>query len=49
YPWRVERFELHQDSGGPGKFRGGLGVIRDYRIIGHDAGLTVTKTRGTLQ
>lgn len=23
FPWRVERFELHQDSGGPGKFRGG--------------------------
>ena len=45
YPWRVERFELHQDSGGPGKFRGGLGVIRDYRIIGHDAGLTVTTDR----
>jgi N-methylhydantoinase B len=45
YPWRVERFELHQDSGGPGRFRGGLGVIRDYRIIGHDAGLTVTTDR----
>ncbi|MGQ9602191.1 MAG: hydantoinase B/oxoprolinase family protein [Candidatus Bipolaricaulia bacterium] len=45
YPWRVERFELIQDSGGPGKFRGGLGVRRDYRIIGHRAGLTVTTDR----
>ena len=45
YPWRVERFELQQDSGGPGKFRGGLGVIRDYRIIDHKAGLTVTTDR----
>jgi N-methylhydantoinase B len=45
YPWRVDRFELRQGSGGPGKFRGGLGVIRDYRIIGHDAGLTVTTDR----
>lgn len=45
FPWRVEQFELHQDSGGPGKFRGGLGVCRDYRIIGHDAGLTVTTDR----
>jgi N-methylhydantoinase B len=45
YPWRVERFELRQGSGGPGKFRGGLGVIRDYRIIGHKAGLTVTTDR----
>jgi N-methylhydantoinase B len=45
YPWRVERFELQKDSGGPGKFRGGLGVIRDYRIIDHKAGLTVTTDR----
>jgi N-methylhydantoinase B len=45
YPWRVERFELIQDSGGPGRFRGGLGVRRDYRIIGHKAGLTVTTDR----
>jgi N-methylhydantoinase B len=45
YPWRVERFEFSQDSGGPGKFRGGLGVRRDYRIIGHNAGMTVTTDR----
>ena len=44
YPWRVERYELAQDSGGAGKFRGGLGVRRDYRL-GSDAGLTVTTDR----
>ena len=44
YPWRVERFELVQDSGGAGKTRGGLGVRRDYRL-GFDAGLTVTADR----
>ena len=44
YPWHVERFELIQDSGGPGKFRGGLGVRRDYRLA-HDAGMTVTADR----
>jgi len=44
YPWRVERFELAQDSGGAGRFRGGLGVQRDYRL-GFDAGLTVTTDR----
>jgi N-methylhydantoinase B len=27
----VERYELIQDSGGAGTFRGGLGVRRDYR------------------
>jgi N-methylhydantoinase B len=45
FPFRAERFELAQDSGGPGKFRGGLGVRRDYRIVGHDAGMTVTTDR----
>jgi len=45
FPWRVERFELQQDSGGPGRFRGGLGVRRDYRILDHEAGLTVTTDR----
>lgn len=32
YPLEVLRWELIQDSGGPGKFRGGLGVRRDYRM-----------------
>jgi N-methylhydantoinase B len=45
FPWRVERFELIQDSGGAGRFRGGLGARRDYWIIGHQAGLTVTTDR----
>jgi N-methylhydantoinase B len=45
YPWLVERFELNQDTGGPGKYRGGLGARRDYRVIGHDAGMTVTTDR----
>jgi N-methylhydantoinase B len=44
YPWQVERFELRRDSGGAGKYRGGLGVVRDYRL-GFDAGLTVTTDR----
>jgi len=44
YPWRVERFELRTDSGGAGKYRGGLGVVRDYQL-GFDAGLTVTTDR----
>ena len=28
------RFELVTDSGGPGRFRGGLGYVRDYRMLG---------------
>jgi N-methylhydantoinase B len=30
FPTRVTRFELISDSGGPGTFRGGLGVRREY-------------------
>src|SRR5690348_6936211 len=33
FPVRVERYELAQDSGGPGTFRGGLGVRRQWRIL----------------
>ncbi len=30
YPVRIARYELIQDSEGPGRFRGGLGLRRDY-------------------
>jgi len=37
YPLRVERYELIRDSGGAGRFRGGLGIRRDIRVIDHRA------------
>lgn len=45
FPFRIERLELIQDSGGAGESRGGLGCRRQYKILGHDAGLTVTSDR----
>ena len=33
YPFRVEEMSLWQDSGGPGKFRGGLGIRKVYRVL----------------
>ncbi len=33
YPLRVERYELLTDSGGPGRYRGGLGVRREVRYL----------------
>jgi N-methylhydantoinase B len=36
FPARVERFEMLADSGGPGRWRGGLGFARDYRILTND-------------
>jgi N-methylhydantoinase B len=46
FPLRVERYELVPDSGGTGRWRGGLGVCRDIRVVGD--GITVA-TRGARQ
>ncbi|MGQ9601957.1 MAG: hydantoinase B/oxoprolinase family protein [Candidatus Bipolaricaulia bacterium] len=37
YPLRVERYELRPDSCGAGRWRGGLGIRRDIRVLGHRA------------
>ncbi len=33
FPTRLKRFELIRDSGGPGVFRGGLGIVREYENL----------------
>jgi N-methylhydantoinase B len=33
FPMRVLRFDVRTDSGGPGKFRGGLGCTREYQLL----------------
>jgi N-methylhydantoinase B len=33
YPVRVERYELRRGSGGGGRFRGGDGVVREFRAL----------------
>ena len=35
YPLLVERYELVENSGGAGKWRGGMGLRRVYRGLGH--------------
>jgi N-methylhydantoinase B len=38
FPLRVERYEIHADSGGAGKYRGGCGARRVWRLLeGADA------------
>ena len=39
-PLRVHRFALRPDSGGAGKFRGGLGVLREYEVLEGEMSLT---------
>jgi N-methylhydantoinase B len=33
FPLRIRQFSLRPDSSGPGKYRGGLGHIRDFHIL----------------
>ncbi|OWT54818.1 hydantoinase B/oxoprolinase family protein [Candidimonas nitroreducens] len=34
HPYRLESYEIRQDSAGPGRMRGGVGVIKQYHITG---------------
>jgi N-methylhydantoinase B len=45
YPLRVERYELRPDSGGPGEFRGGLGLRRDITVRDHAATFSLLADR----
>ncbi len=44
-PIRVERYELTRDSGGPGQWRGGLGVTRQMRFLGERASFQLRSDR----
>ena len=41
YPLRIEQYGLVADSGGPGRFRGGQGIVREFRVLADEATLTV--------
>ena len=45
YPLRVERHELRDGSGGPGRRRGGDGMRRVYRVLAEEARLTTVVER----
>ncbi len=45
YPLLIERYELVRDSGGPGKCRGGLGLLREIRIMDSEADFRYSSTR----
>ncbi len=48
YPVRVERLALREDSGGPGRWRGGLGLTREIRILSAGARLSVLAEKAVL-
>ena len=45
FPVRVERYAIVPDTGGPGRFRGGCGVERVWRILGLPSQMSVCLER----
>jgi N-methylhydantoinase B len=41
YPVGLTTYAMHRDSGGPGEWRGGCGIVREYRILAEEAVLAV--------
>lgn len=44
-PVQVTRYGLVQDSGGAGRHRGGMAMVREYRLLGEDAALSLRSDR----
>ena len=42
-PWLIENYGMRRDSGGPGKYRGGVGVQRTYHFQHAAAALAIVK------
>jgi N-methylhydantoinase B len=49
YPLQVERCALRPDSGGNGRWRGGLGLVREVRVLASEAQLSVLAERNLLR
>ena len=45
HPLRIERYAFVPDSGGPGKYRGGLAMARDYRFLEREGALQLRTDR----
>ncbi|MDJ0951099.1 MAG: hydantoinase B/oxoprolinase family protein [Alphaproteobacteria bacterium] len=48
YPLRIRRNELRPDSGGPGRFRGGCGLLREVEVLADGARLSVLSDRNLI-
>lgn len=45
YPILFLEYKLRNDSGGPGKYRGGLGVVRAFKVLEDEVTVTITGER----
>ena len=48
FPLRIERSELREGSCGDGRFRGGLGMRREVRLVGEKAVLSVVSEKNVI-
>lgn len=48
YPLRIRRNEVRPDSGGPGRFRGGCGLVREVEVLCPEARLSVLSDRNLI-
>src|SRR6266852_9641693 len=46
YPLLIKQYALRPDSAGPGRSRGGSGIIRSYQALANDITVTVLAERG---
>ena len=44
-PWMIDTYRIRPDSGGPGQYRGGVGVMRSYRFLYPSGFLSLVKRR----
>ena len=48
FPLRIVRQEIRPDSGGPGRQRGGCGLVREVEVLADDARLSVLSDRNII-
>jgi N-methylhydantoinase B len=48
YPLRVDKYGLVPDSEGPGRYRGGMGMLREITLLDDEAILTISSDRNLL-
>ena len=41
YPVRIRAYGVHKDSGGPGRYRGGAGVVREVEVLAEEATFSI--------
>ena len=46
YPVLIKQYELRPDSSGPGRQRGGSGIVRSYQSLSDDITVTILSDRG---